>query len=100
MSMAAGSTTLEKVQTSAAPARSYWFAFAAATLGVAFYVAICSFVVPYARQHDFLSFYTGAAMVRDGHAADLYNYDVQTQRFGHLAPNEVVAPYIRPPFYA
>ena len=75
------------------PKPAHWTSFAAAAIGVAFYVAVSSLMLPYARQHDFQSFYTGAALVRDGHAAQLYDYDLQT-RYG------TTSPYIRPPFYA
>ena len=72
-----------------------------ATLATAFYVVVCSMVTSYARQHDFLSFYTGSTLVREGRLPELYDFNVQSARERELVPGlAYVAPYIRPPFYA
>ena len=54
-----------------------------------------------ARRHDFLSFYTGATLIRQGQAEQLYDLDAQRPIQRALAPaNEDVIPFIRPSYYA
>ena len=54
-----------------------------------------------ARHHDFLSFYTGATLVRQAQAEELYDLDAQSLIQESLAPaNEDVIPFIRPSYYA
>ena len=54
-----------------------------------------------ARHHDFLSFYTGATLVRQAQAEELYDLDAQRLIQESLAPaNEDVIPFIRPSYYA
>ena len=54
-----------------------------------------------ARRHDFLSFYTGATLIRQGQAEQLYDLDAQRPIQKALAPaNEDVIPFIRPSYYA
>ena len=54
-----------------------------------------------ARHHDFLSFYTGATLVRQAQAEELYDLDAQRLIQKSLAPaNEDVIPFIRPSYYA
>ena len=54
-----------------------------------------------ARRHDFLSFYTGATLIRQGQAEHLYDLDAQRPIQKALAPaNEDVIPFIRPSYYA
>jgi len=71
----------------------------------AFWILLGSLVVPGARQHDFLSFYTGASLARDGTFKygtfkDMYAPDVQLERQREYAQLPDLVPYIRPPFYA
>ena len=54
-----------------------------------------------ARHHDFLSFYTGATLIRQAQAGDLYDLDAQRLIQESLAPaNEDAIPFIRPSYYA
>ena len=54
-----------------------------------------------ARHHDFLSFYTGATLVRQAQAEELYDLDAQKLIQESLAPaNEDIIPFIRPSYYA
>jgi hypothetical protein len=72
-----------------------------AVLATAFFVAVCTPVLPYARQHDFLSFYTGAAIAHSGDFGSLHDLPRQTHLEKSFVPGlEFIAPYIRPPFYA
>lgn len=72
-----------------------------AVLATVFFAAVYAPVLPYARQHDFLSFYTGASLVQEGRGAQLYDLAAQSTRERALVPGLVyIAPYIRPPFYA
>src|SRR6266496_803058 len=81
--------------------RDRWTSWAVAVLAATFFVTVCRPIIPYARQHDFLSFYTGASLVYDGRPAQLYDREIQTARERGLAPGlPVIAPYIRPPVYA
>lgn len=66
-----------------------------------FWISVGTFAVRQARQHDFLSFYTGATMASEGRWNQLY--DVQAQRGiqDRLVPGLAsLVPYIRPPVYA
>lgn len=73
-----------------------------AILAVSFFGVICSPIVPYAKLHDFLSFYTGAWIVSQGQTAQLYSveHQEQTQQTLSRGAVPVLAPYIRPPHYA
>ncbi len=72
-----------------------------AVLSTVFFTVVCTPVLPYARQHDFLSFYTGGSIVRSGHAGALYDLRYQTAVEKATVPGlEYIAPYIRPPHYA
>ncbi len=54
-----------------------------------------------ARHHDFLSFYTGATLIRQAQAKDLYDLGAQRLIQESLTPaNEDVVPFIRPSYYA
>ena len=54
-----------------------------------------------ARHHDFLSFYTGATLIGQAPAENLYDLDAQRPIQESLAPgNEDVIPFIRPSYYA
>ena len=77
-----------------------------ATVGLAavfscFWMALGSQLVETAREHDFLAFYTGGLLAREGRFADLYDRDLQKSRQREIVPylRELV-PYIRPPVYA
>lgn len=72
-----------------------------ALIAVVFYTMIGAGVAPHAREHDFLSFYTGAKLVLEGKGASLYDFELQTATEKALAPDAPeVPPFIRPPFYA
>jgi hypothetical protein len=65
------------------------------------WVALGSLIVPGARQHDFLSFYTGASFALDGNFTQLYSTPVQFDRERQLVPTlPALVPFIRPPFFA
>jgi len=66
----------------------------------AFWTMLGSMVVQGARLHDFLSFYTGASLARDGSFAGLYSPEVQLQRQREYAQVTELVPYIRPLPYA
>ncbi len=66
----------------------------------AFWTLLGSMVVPGARLHDFLSFYTGASLARDGVFRGMYMPEVQLQHQREYAQLPDLVPYIRPPFYA
>lgn len=66
----------------------------------ALWTLLGSMVVPEARLHDFLSFYTGASLARDGVFHRMYLPDVQLQHQREYAQLPDLVPYIRPPFYA
>lgn len=66
----------------------------------AFWTLLGSMVVPGARLHDFLSFYTGASLVREGVFHGMYLPEVQLQHQREYAQLPELVPYIRPPFYA
>ena len=73
---------------------------AVAVLAV-FWISVGTFAIRMARQHDFLSFYTGATLASEGRWAQLY--DIQEQRAiqDRLVPGlPSLVPYIRPPVYA
>ena len=77
-----------------------WEGFAIAALGAIFLAAVSSSVLPYARTHDFLSFYTGG-MIAKTQPARLYDADLQAQIEYGLAPDmPVVTPFTRPAFYS
>jgi hypothetical protein len=78
-----------------------WTGWIVAVLATVFFATVCRPVLPYARQHDFLSFYTGARLVAEGRAVQLYDPAVQSDRERILVPGLIyIAPYIRPPIYA
>ncbi|MGH9663855.1 MAG: glycosyltransferase family 87 protein [Bryobacteraceae bacterium] len=67
----------------------------------AFWVAVGSLVVPHALHTDFLSFYTGGLLARQGSLHRLYDPAVQAAVERSLVPgSSVLMPFIRPPFYA
>jgi alpha-1,2-mannosyltransferase len=66
----------------------------------AFWILLGSMVVASARLHDFLSFYTGASLARDGVFHGMYMPEVQLQHQREYAQLPELVPYIRPPFYA
>jgi len=66
----------------------------------AFWILLGSIVVPGARLHDFLSFYTGASLARAGVFHGMYLPQVQLQQQREYAQLPDLVPYIRPPFYA
>lgn len=75
-----------------------WTPWVVAVLAVAFFATVCSPILPYARRHDFLSFYAGAGLIANGR---LYDLAEQSARERTLVPGLIyIAPYIRPPFYA
>lgn len=81
--------------------RDRWTAWVVAALATGFFVTVCRPILPYARQHDFLSFYTGATLVAEGRVDRLYDIKDQKRVEQSLVPGLVyIAPYIRPPFYA
>jgi hypothetical protein len=65
-----------------------------------FWASLGSMLVNGARLHDFLSFYTGASLARDGYFGGMYVPGVQLQRQREYAQLPDLVPYIRPPFYA
>jgi hypothetical protein len=81
--------------------RDRWTPWIVAVLATAFFGVICAPVFPHGRQHDFLSFYTGAQIARSGDYSFLYDLARQGSVQRSVVPGrEVVVPYIRPPFYA
>ena len=66
----------------------------------AFWVAVGSLVVPHALHTDFLSFYTGGLLARQGALHRLYDPGVQAAIERSVFPKAVLMPFIRPPFYA
>jgi hypothetical protein len=96
----AASSTITLLKPIAA-GRDRWTPWVVAALALAFFVTVCRPILPYARQHDFLSFYTGASLVKEGKLDLLYDLPTQTRRQQSLVPGLIyIAPYIRPPFYA
>ncbi|MEK7404723.1 MAG: glycosyltransferase family 87 protein [Acidobacteriota bacterium] len=74
---------------------------ATAVIAVAFVVATGWPNLRRGRHLDFLSFYTGGLLVRQGRFDQLYAYPAHVEIESKLAPeNAVFQPYIRPPFYA
>ncbi|MEK7753647.1 MAG: glycosyltransferase family 87 protein [Acidobacteriota bacterium] len=74
---------------------------ATALIAIAFVAATGWPNLPHGRDHDFLSFYTGGLLARQGRFADIYDYAAHVQIGTRLAPNNAVfQPYIRTPFYA
>lgn len=77
-----------------------------ATVGIVFVLVLfwtvyTSSVLPWARQHDFLSFYTGASFALEGRFGDLYDPAAQLEFQRRIVPGATdIAPYIRPNFYA
>lgn len=70
-------------------------------LASAFWVAIGSLIVPHALHTDFLSFYTGGLLARQGAFHSLYDPQVQAATEKGIFPGSgVLMPFIRPPFYA
>ena len=54
-----------------------------------------------ARHHDFLSFYTGATLIRQASVEDLYDQELQFRTQQELVPtNSELIPFIRPVYYA
>ena len=54
-----------------------------------------------AYEHDFLSFYTGSSLARDGRFGDLYDIDTQLAYQKEIAGDVTeLVPFIRPHFHA
>ena len=86
---------------SRASSRDRWVVWTAATLAVVFFAVVSGPVLPYARSHDFPQFYFAPQMVRDGHAPQLYDRDLQFDFQRRVAPEApVLTAYVRPAFYA
>jgi len=67
----------------------------------AFWIALGSIILPGSQMHDFLSFYSGASLARDGVFNGMYVPEVQLQREHDYVPQlPELVPFIRPPFYA
>ena len=75
-----------------------WEGVTIAFAGALFFSAICSSILPNARTHDFLGFYTGGLLVRTD-SAHLYDPELQSKIQYGLAPEiPVFTPIPRPAF--
>ena len=82
------------------PKLERWEAVTVALLGAVFFAAICSSVLPHARTHDFLGFYTGGLLAKTD-PAHLYDAELQSKIQHQLAPEiPVFTPWPRPAFYS
>lgn len=65
------------------------------------WVGLATRMLPGSREHDFLSFYTGAELARDGRLSDLYDPATQLEHQRRIVPQlPALVPFIRPLFYA
>jgi hypothetical protein len=84
------------------PIRRDWgFATAVIVVAVIFWGATGMLRLSHAMNHDFLAFYVGGLLARQGHHHDLYDTDLQMHVQRTVAPAlTVLVPYIRPPVFA
>src|SRR5258706_6857820 len=65
------------------------------------WIGLGSRILPGAKSHDFLSFYTGAALALEGRFSDLYDPNVQLAREKQIVPHlTTLVPFIRAGFYS
>lgn len=67
--------------------------------------AVTAFLAAYSLNrptttHDFLAFYAGASLAREGRAGELYNLEEILERQAPIQDAGRVIPFNRPPFYA
>lgn len=84
------------------PIRKDWgFAALVMLMALAFWGATGLLRVSHAMNHDFLAFYVGGLLARQGHQQDLYDTTLQMRAQRQIAPDsEALVPYIRPPVFA
>lgn len=73
----------------------------AATVLLGLVLAIGSGLLDHARDQDFLNFYTGASLAREGRYHELHDPGVQLAREREIVPSRtVLVPFVRPHIYA
>ncbi len=84
------------------PIRKDWgFAALVVLVAIIFWGATGTLRLSHAMNHDFLAFYVGGLLARQGHHQDLYDTGLQMSVQRTVAPElEVLVPYIRPPVFA
>lgn len=78
--------------------RLYW---TIALLAASLWCALGSQIVPYTCNHDFLNFYYGAALIRDGQPQHFYETSLPPERVQEMEPKQgQLVVFVRPAFYA
>ncbi|MCX6620295.1 MAG: hypothetical protein NTY38_04320, partial [Acidobacteria bacterium] len=77
------------------PIRKDWgFATIVIVVAILFWVATGMLRLSHAMNHDFLAFYVGGLLARQGHHQDLYDTDLQMRVQRTVAPElKVLVPY-------